>query len=152
MEGKTPAQSRVIMARAMQPTDANGYGNVHGGAIMRFVDEAGGAAAIRHARSRCVTAAVDHMSFKAPVHIGDLVTVTACVTYVGRSSIEVECQVHAENFITGVVTHTATCHLVFVAIDEAGNPIPAPPLILETDEDRERWEAAERRRATRPRD
>jgi acyl-CoA hydrolase len=152
MEGKTVAQSRVVMARAMQPTDANGYGNVHGGAIMRFVDEAGGAAAIRHARSRCVTAAVDHMSFKAPVHVGDLVTVTACVTYTGHKSIEVECQVHAENFITGVVTHTATCHLVFVAIDEDGHTIPVPPLILETDEDRERWAAAERRRAARPRD
>jgi acyl-CoA hydrolase len=152
MEGKTPAESRVIMARAMQPTDANGYGNVHGGAIMRFVDEAGGAAAIRHTRSRCVTAAVDHMSFRAPVHVGDLVTVTAVVTYVGSTSIEVECQVHAENFITGVVTHTATCHLVFVAIDVDGNPIPARPLILASDEDRERWEAAKRRRELRPRD
>lgn len=149
MDGKTVGQSRVVMARAMQPVDANGYGNVHGGVIMRFVDEAAGAAAIRHARARCVTVSLDHMSFNAPVHVGDLVTVTACLSYVGRTSIEVECQVHAENFITGVVTHTSTCYLVFVSIDEAGSPVPVPPLILESDEDRARWAAAERRRALR---
>jgi acyl-CoA hydrolase len=149
MDGKTVAQSRVVMARSMQPVDANGYGNVHGGAIMRFVDEAAGAVAIRHARARCVTASLDHMSFDAPVHVGDLVTITAWMTYVGRSSMEVECQVHAENFITGQVTHTSTCYLIYVAIDEAGHTIPVPPLILETDEERERWQAAERRRDLR---
>jgi acyl-CoA hydrolase len=152
MEGKTVAQSRIVMARSMQPTDVNGYGNVHGGAIMRFVDEACGAVAIRHARSRCVTAAVDHMSFHAPVHVGDLVTITAQMTHVGRSSMEVEAQVHAENFITGEITHTTTAYLVFVAIDQDGKTIPAPTLVLETDEDRARWEAAERRRARRIRD
>ena len=149
MEGKTVAQSHVVMARSMQPGDVNGYGNVHGGAIMRFVDEAAGAAAIRHARARCVTASLDHMSFNAPVHVGDLVTITACLTYVGRTSMEVECQVHAENFITGQVTHTSTCYMIFVSIDEAGNPIPVPPLLLETDEERARWAAAERRRELR---
>ncbi len=151
MDGKTVSQSKVVMARSMQPTDVNGYGNVHGGAIMRFVDEAAGAAAIRHARSRCVTAALDHMSFHAPVHVGDLVTITAFLTSVGRTSMEVQCEVYAEDFMTGEVTHTSTCHLIYVAIDEQGAPIPVPPLILETDEERERWEAARRRRERRDR-
>lgn len=151
MEGKTVAQSRVVMARAMQPTDANGYGNVHGGAIMRFVDEAAGAVAIRHVRAQAVTASIEHMDFLAPVHIGDLVTATAYMTYVGRSSMEVECRVTAENFITGEVRHVSTCILTFVAIDREGKPVPAPPLILETDEERARWEGAVARRSQRQR-
>ncbi len=149
MEGKTVAQTRVVMARSMQPTDANGYGNVHGGAIMRFVDEAAGAVAIRHARARAVTASLDHMSFEAPAHIGDLVTVTAYMTYTGRTSMEVTCEVTAENFLTGEERRISRCHLVYVATDERGNPIPVPPLILETEEERARWRAAEERRARR---
>src|SRR5271165_6130427 len=117
MEGKTVSQSRTVLARAMQPTDANGYGNVHGGAIMRFVDEAAGSVAIRHVRGRCVTASLDHMDFRAPAHVGDLVTVTAFLTYVGHSSMDVACQVQAENFITGEVRLISTCSLTFVAID-----------------------------------
>lgn len=149
MEGKTVAQTRIVMARTMQPTDANGYGNVHGGAIMRFVDEAAGAVAIRHARARAVTASLDHMSFEAPAHIGDLVTATACLTYTGRSSMEIECEVIAENFVTGEIRLISRCYLVYVAIDEQGQPIPVPPLILETDEERARWQEAEKRRAHR---
>ncbi len=149
MDGKTVAQTRVLMARSMQPTDANGYGNVHGGAIMRFVDEAAGAVAIRHVRGRAVTASIEHMDFKAPVHIGDLVTVTAYMTYVGKSSMEVECQVAAENFVTGEVRAVSTCTLTFVAIDSGGHPVPAPPLILESAEERARWDAAVRRRELR---
>ncbi len=149
MDGKTVAQTRVLMARSMQPTDANGYGNVHGGAIMRFVDEAAGAVAIRHVRGRAVTASIEHMDFKAPVHIGDLVTVTAYMTYVGKTSMEVECQVAAENFVTGEVRAVSTCTLTFVAIDSSGHPVPAPPLILESAEERARWDAAVRRREQR---
>jgi acyl-CoA hydrolase len=151
MEGKTVAQSRIIMARVMQPADANGYGNVHGGVIMRFVDEAGGAVAIRHAQSRCVTASLDHMSFDAPAYIGDIVTVTAFMTYTGHTSMEVECQVTAESILAGDERRVSTCYLVFVAIDEQGKPIAVPPLVLETDEERALWEAAKVRRATRPR-
>ena len=84
-EGKTVDESRVVMARTMQPSDANSFGNVHGGAIMYLVDEAGGAVAIRHSRSRCVTVAMDSMVFKEPVYIGDLLTVRACLTYVAQA-------------------------------------------------------------------
>jgi len=149
MEGKTVAQTRITMARSMQPPDANGYGNVHGGVIMRFVDEAAGAVAIRHSHMRCVTASLDHMSFDNPAFIGDLVTAVAFMTYVGRSSMEIECQVTAESMVTGEARPISTCFLVYVATDENGKPTPVPPLILETDEERQLWLEAEKRRKLR---
>ena len=148
-EGKTVDESRVVMARTMQPSDANSFGNVHGGAIMYLVDEAGGAAAIRHSRRRCVTVAMDSMVFKEPVYVGDLLTVRACLTYVGVSSLEVEAQIEAENLRTGEVRQAGKSHLVYVAIDDEGRPTRTPPLIVRTDEERERWQAAEQRRARR---
>ncbi len=149
MSGKTVAQSKIVMARTMQPTDANGYGNVHGGVIMRFVDEAAGSAAIRHTSGRCVTASIDYMSFEQPVYIGDLVTIEAFLTYVGKTSIEVQCTVTAENLITGEPRHISTCYMVFVHIDEHGKPISAPDLVLETEADKANYENALKRRELR---
>jgi len=146
---RTVAASRTVMARSMQPPDANVWGNVHGGAILRLVDECGGAVAVRHSRCPCVTVAMDSMTFKQPVYIGDLLTVTAQLTFVGRTSMEVEAQIEAENLLTGLVRHAGTCYLVYVAIDGSGHPTPAPPLLLQTEEERERWRAAEARRARR---
>ena len=148
-QGKTVDESRVVMGRIMQPPDANSWGNVHGGAIMYLADEAGGAAAIRHSRCRCVTVAMDSMVFKKPVCIGDLLTVRAYLTWVGRSSIEVEVEIESEDMRTGEVRQAGKSHLIYVAIDDQGHPTPAPPLILRTDEERERWRAAEERRARR---
>ena len=147
--GKTVEESRTVMARSMQPPDANVWGNVHGGAILRMVDEAGGAVAVRHTRNRCVTVAIDSMSFKQPVYIGDLLTITACLTFVGRSSMEVEARIEAEDLRTGEQRHAGTCYLVYVAIDDLGRPTAVPPLILHTEEQRARWREAERRRARR---
>jgi acyl-CoA hydrolase len=147
--GKTVAESRTVMARSMQPPDANVWGNVHGGAIMRMVDECGGAVAVRHSRSRCVTVAMDSMTFKQPVYIGDLLTITAQLTYVGRSSMEVEAQIEAEDMRTGIKRDAGTSHLIYVAIDDLGRPAPVPPLILTTDDEHARWQAAEHRRAQR---
>lgn len=148
-EGKTVDESRTVMAVPMQPTDANVWGNVHGGAIMRLADEAGGAAAIRHSRMRCVTVAMDSMTFKQPVYIGDLLTLTACLTHVGRTSMEVEVRIDAENLLTGEKRHAGTSYLVYVAIDDAGQPTAVPRLIVRTEEERQRWQAAEARRAGR---
>ncbi len=146
---RTVDDSRVVMGRIMQPPDANSWGNVHGGAIMYLVDEAGGAAAMRHTRRPCVTVAMDSMVFKEPVYIGDLLTISACVTWVGRSSIEVEVRVEAENMMTGQVRQAGVSHVIYVAIDEQGHPTAAPPLLPRTDEERAAWSAAEARRALR---
>ncbi|HET8576476.1 MAG TPA: acyl-CoA thioesterase [Methylomirabilota bacterium] len=141
--------SRVVVARPMQPPDANAQGNVHGGVILRMMDEAAGIAVARHTHSRAVTAAIDSFSFLHPVHIGDFVTVLASINWVGRSSLEVGVRVEAENLRTGAVTHTGTGRLIYVSIDEQGRPKPVPPLIPETDDDRRRMAEAEERQKAR---
>src|SRR5579862_6837528 len=115
---KTVTESSVTMSRQMMPDDANPWGYVHGGTIMKMVDEAAGSAAIRHTRRRVSTAAVDYMSFIHPVQIGDLVTIKAAVNDVGRTSMEVGVRVEAENMLTGEMKYTSSCYLVMVALDE----------------------------------
>jgi acyl-CoA hydrolase len=149
MEPKPMSHSLFIMTQVMQPTDANVYGNVHGGSIMKLVDVAGAYSAMRHCRRPVVTVAIDSMSFRAPVHIGDIVTATARVTGVGHTSLEVTVTVEAENPLTGQRTHTSTAHLVYVALDEHGQPVPVPPLLAETEEERRELEAAAQRRRAR---
>lgn len=149
LAGKPVNLSRVSLAQVMQPEHANMLGNVHGGWIMKLVDEAGALACMRHAQNRVVTVAVDQMSFHLPIRIGDLVTLTAEVSYVGRTSLEAEVHVVAENPITGDSTHTNTAYLVYVALDETGKPTEVPPLIPETDPQRMRMEAGKKRQAYR---
>ena len=149
MDGRTVDETRVEISRIMQPPDANSWGNVHGGAIMRLVDEAGGVVAIRHSRRQSVTVAMDSMTFKQPVHIGDLLTIRACLTHTGRTSMEVQTEIEAEDMRTGEIRHAGTCYLVYVALDDKGRPMPVPPLIVRTDEERARWQAAAQRRAQR---
>ena len=149
MQGKRIAQSRIIMTQLMGPGSANTLGNVHGGLIMKLCDEAGGMASTKHAQHPAVTVAVDSMTFLSPVHIGDLVTVTAEVSWVGRTSMEVRVVVTAENVLTGSVTHTNTAFFVYVALDEQGRPTPAPPLVLETAEEQASFERGAARQAHR---
>jgi uncharacterized protein (TIGR00369 family) len=146
---KTVAGSKTVMSRTMLPSDANPYGNVHGGEVMKLIDAVAGAAATRHARTRVVTARIDELSFLAPVYVGHLVTAKASVNHVGRTSMEVGVRVEAEDMLTGNVVHVASAYLVFVATDEQGRPKPLPPLIAETDEERRRMKAAEARRSLR---
>jgi uncharacterized protein (TIGR00369 family) len=135
---KKVSDSRVILAQLMQPIHANNHGNVHGGEVMRLVDEAGGLACMRHAGHRVVTVAVDRMTFRQPIHLGDLVTLTAEVSYVGRTSLEAEVLVSAENPVTGECVYTNTAYLVYVALDDDGQPVSVPPLIPESEDQRER--------------
>lgn len=148
-KAKTVQSSRIQLAQLMQPEHANTQGNVHGGWIMKLVDEAGALASTRHASHRTVTVAIDQMVFRHPVHVGDLVFFNAEVTYVGDSSIEVEVQVTAENPITGSRVDTNTAYLVYVAIDSNGKPTKAPPLIAETSWEKKRMEQAKERQKRR---
>ncbi len=147
--GRRVSESRTILSHFMMPGDANPLGNVHGGIIMKLVDEAGGIAASRHSRRNTVTVAVDSMSFLKPIYVGTLVTFEARLTYVGRTSMEVEVRVEAENLLTGERTHTNTAYLVYVALDEHGKPTPVPPLILETNEEKQLAEEAKERQRIR---
>lgn len=146
---KRISESRVVMSMVMNPEHANAMGNVHGGVVMKLMDEAAGLAAIRHARSVAVTVAVDQMSFDEPVYVGNVVTLTAELTYTGRTSMEVRVSVMSEDPIQGTMTATNTAYLVFVAIDAQGRPRPVPGLILETAEERLRFEQAQERQAER---
>jgi acyl-CoA hydrolase len=147
--GKPVSASRVTLAQLMGPQDANLQGNVHGGNIMKLMDEAGGSAAIRHAQRPVVTVAVDQVLFREPVHLGDLVTLVAELTYIGRSSMEVRLEVSAQNLLSGKVSHTNTAYFVYVALDDLGQPTPVPPLMLETPDEQRRWQAGQRRQAQR---
>jgi uncharacterized protein (TIGR00369 family) len=146
---KTARASRISIAQLMHPEHANILGHVHGGWIMKLVDEAGALACMRHAQKKVVTVAVDSLVFREPIKIGDLVTLNAEVTYTGRTSMEAEVQVTAENPITGERTHTNTAYLVYVGLDDDGRPTPIPALIAESDEERQRMEQAKKRQAYR---
>lgn len=148
-EPKPMRASRIQLAQMMQPEHANSQGNVHGGWIMKLVDEAGALATTRHAAHRTVTVAIDQMVFHHPIHIGDLVLFNAEVTYAGRTSMEVAVQVTAENPITSERIQTNTAYLVFVAIDDNDKPTRIPPLMAETPEEQARMEAAKDRQRRR---
>jgi uncharacterized protein (TIGR00369 family) len=138
----------VILSTLMMPEHANQLGNVHGGVIMKLADEAAAIAAMRHAQRPAVTVAIDSMTFREPVPVGSLLTCTAHVNFVHRSSMEVEVSVSAENPITREITHTNSAYFVFVALGADGKTTPVPELLLTSDEDRTRF-AEGRERQTR---
>ena len=129
--------------------DANNAGNVHGGLIMHLCDEVAGIAAVRHSSSRVVTAAMDRMTFRHPVFVGQLVTVKATVNAAWRSSMEVGVRVESENVRTGELLHTSTAYLTMVALDDEGKPIEVRPLSPETPEELRRAREAQLRRDIR---
>ena len=149
LPGKPVGASQVTMARQMMPEDANPWGAVHGGVVMKMVDEAAGSAAIRHARCRVATVAIDYMSFLHPVHVGDLLTLKASVNHVGRTSMEVGVRVETENMLTGERHHTSSAYGVMVALDDRERPIGIPPVTAETPEQERRMAAAKIRRSQR---
>jgi acyl-CoA hydrolase len=146
---KPSSASHVMLSRQMEVTDANIAGNVHGGSIMKMVDTAAGLAAAKHCGGLAVTAAMDEMTFIEPVYLGEVVTVKASVNEAFHTSMEVGVRVEAENVATGRRVHTSSAYLVFVAIDDQGKPRPVPPLLAETDEERQRQKEARLRREAR---
>ncbi len=149
MEGKRVRESSAVMAQQMNPQDANPAGNVHGGVIMKLIDTAAGAVAMRHARSNVVTASIDRLDFHNPVFVGDFVTIRASLNLVGRTSMEVGVRVESENLITGERRHTGSAYLTYVALDRDGRPKPLLPLMLESDDEKRRNREAKSRRQTR---
>lgn len=146
---KPVSASRITLSQLMHLEHANLLGNVHGGWIMKLVDEAGALACMRHAQRKVVTVAIDSMTFRQPIRIGDLIILNAEVSYAGRTSMEVEVQVLAENPLTGERTHTNTAYLVYVALDDVGRPTTVPGLRAETEEEQHRMERAQERQERR---
>lgn len=133
----------------MEIPDANLAGSVHGGTIMKMVDTAAGLAAAKHSGSLAVTAAMDEMAFLEPVSVGDVVTVKAMVNEAFTTSMEVGVRVEAETIRTGRKVHTSSAYLVFVALDDHGDPRAVPPLLAENEEQRQRQREAKLRREAR---
>ena len=146
---RTPSDSQSILVRWMGVTDANSAGYVHGGAVLRYCDEAAGLAATRHSGGRVVTAAMDRMTFNEPVHVGEVVTFKATVNAAWRTSMEVGVRVEAEDPRSGSVRHTNTAYLTMVALDDEGRPSPVPAIDCTSDTERRREREAQLRRANR---
>jgi uncharacterized protein (TIGR00369 family) len=149
LQPKPMHASHISIAQLMQPEHANNLGNVHGGWIMKLVDEAGALACMRHAQHRVVTVEIDSMVFRHPIRIGDLVILDAEVTYTGKTSMEAEVQVVAENPVSGERTQTNTAYIVYVALDEDGKPVPVPPLLASNPAEERRMHQAQERQAHR---
>jgi acyl-CoA hydrolase len=146
---KPPSDSTTLLAHLMGVTDANSAGNVHGGTVMKLVDEAAALAAIKHSGRRVVTAAMDRMTFLVPINIGDVLTLCATVNAAWRTSMEVGVRVQAENPRTGETRHTNTAYLTMVALDDDGTPAAVPPIEPHTAAEVRRNREAELRRANR---
>ncbi|MEQ1692316.1 MAG: acyl-CoA thioesterase [Gemmatimonas sp.] len=146
---RTVAESQNESSELIMPQDANILGHAFGGAIMAMVDKSAAVAAFRHARTNCVTASIDRVDFREPIHVGELVTCRASVNFVGNTSMEIGVRVESEDLITGIRRHTNTCYLTFVAIDRNGRPVPIPEVRPEPDEQRRRYLGAQARRQRR---
>ena len=149
---RTVAESQSEMTEIILPNDTNTLGNLLGGRLMHFIDLTGAMAAYRHSRTHVVTAAMDHIDFIRPVHLGDLLTLKSSVNRAFSTSMEVGVKVWAENTRTGIVVHVASAYLVFVAIDNQGQRQKVPPLLPETPDEIRRYEDALLRREHRERE
>lgn len=145
----TPRDSAIEMNQLVLPTHANALGTVFGGQIMAWIDICAALAAMRHARTQCVTASMDALDFIVPIQVGDVVNLRAMVNFVGRTSLEVGVRVEAGDPIAGVRHHAASAYLTFVALGPDKRPTAVPPLRLETPEERLRSEEAHARREQR---
>ena len=130
----TKESCSVTMAHMMLPQHANPAGNVHGGDIMKFIDDAAGVVAAKHARTNTVTAAIDRLDFHRPVFIGNLLILKAALNATGRTSMEIGVRVEAEDLLTGEIKHIASAYLTFVSLNAEGRPIPVPPYTPTTEE------------------
>lgn len=149
MNAKRVQDSEVVMGHRPLPEDANPSGTVHGGVILKHIDLAGAVVAMRHCRTPVVTAAIDRMDFRAPVHVGELMQLKASVNLTGGTSLEVGVRVEAEDLLTGESRHAASAYLTFVSMGPDRRPAPVPDLLLETPAQRRRNREAQRRREVR---
>lgn len=149
MQETSSGETSLTIAVQMLPSDANPYGSIHGGIIMKHIDTAAGIVAIRHVRGNAVTASIDRLDFHHPAYVGELLMLKASINLVGRTSMEVGVRVEAENLLTGEIRHTASAYLTFVALDKKGRPMPARPYTPKTETQIRRHAEARTRREHR---
>ena len=144
-----PGDSRVEMTELVLPGDTNALGTIFGGKVMQWIDVAASVAGMRHSGGSVVTASIDGLTFLTPIQLGEIVILKSQVNFVGRTSMEIGVRVEAESPSSGARRYTTKAYLTFVAIDAHGKPRAVPPLALESDDDRRRFEDAVARRAAR---
>lgn len=149
MTAKKVEESQITMTEIVLPHHTNAIGTVFGGTVMSWVDTAAAACGLRHCQKQVVTASIDAMHFLAPIKLGWIVTIKASVNYTSKTSCEVGVKVMAENPLTNEFNHTASAYATMVALDSNGRPTPIPELLLESDLEKHRWEAAIKRRESR---
>ena len=143
-------RNQIVLSQVMLPNQANVAGNVHGGEIMKLMDSAAGAVAIRYAKENCVTARVDELEFHLPIFVGALVTCTASIVYVGRTSMEVLVNVEAEDLVSHSGPQKAlSAYFTMVCMGKNGRPQSVPEYTQETDEEKRLFEEVEKKRALR---
>ncbi len=140
---------QLTMTVLMTPDMANFSGNVHGGTVLKLLDQVAFACASRFARRYVVTLSVDQVMFRQPIHVGELVTFLASVNHTGTSSMEIGIKVVAENIRSQVVRHANSCFFTMVAVDDDAKPVPVPTLVPVTADEKRRFEAAKLRRGLR---
>lgn len=145
LTNRTATESSLVVSYLVMPADTNPAGNVHGGVIMKHIDNTAGIVAFRHARANVVTASIDRLDFHHPAFVGDLLTLKANLNYVGRSSMEIGVRVEAENLLSGDVRHVASAYLTFVSLDEKYRPKAVPQLLFKTEEECRRNRQAQER-------
>lgn len=141
--------AQLTMTILMTPDKANFSGNVHGGTLLKYLDEVAYACASRYAGRYVVTLSVDQVIFRQPIHVGELVTFLASVNYTGSTSMEIGIKVLTENIRTQTVRHTNSCYFTMVAVDGHGKSVPVPSLVPQTAEEKRRHAQAEQRRLIR---
>ncbi|MEL0629578.1 acyl-CoA thioesterase [Psychromonas aquatilis] len=149
MEPKKVSFSNITVVQQMMDVDANIAGNVHGGSIMKLVDNTACMVGMRHTGGNAVTASLDRLDFHSPVYVGDILRIKTSVNYVGSTSMEIGARIEAEAVLTGEVRHTASAYLTFVSLDEHGKPRQIPQIICETADERKRFAAAKERKIKR---
>jgi acyl-CoA hydrolase len=149
LPGRPVSASRTEMTELVLPQDSNMLGNILGGRVMHMIDIAGAIAAHRHCHRQVVTASVDHLDFLNPVRVGDLIVLEAQVNRAFHTSVEVGVDVFSEDSVAGIRKHTTTAFLTFVAVDEAGKPVPVPPVIPKSSAETRRYKEAGERRELR---
>jgi len=147
--GRPVRESLSEMIEIVLPNDTNPLGALLGGRLMHWIDISGALAAHRHSKSFVVTASIDHLDFLVPVHVGDFVILKSSVNRVFNTSMETGVKVYVESYITGERRHVSSAYLTFVAVDRHGRRRAVPPVIPETEDEKRRYEGAQRRRENR---
>ncbi len=145
MKEKAPKESMTEIERLVLPADTNIFNALYGGRLMEWIDNVASIVAIKHGRRRAVTGSIDSLFFLSPIHLGDIVRLEGRINHCTKSTMEIEVDVYSQEGLTGTTSFTTKAFLTYVAVDQSGRPTEVPQLLLETEEEKERFRNGEER-------